>query len=278
MFAETNIRIDLLRCGHGGVEAARDGWIHVKTVPFCIFAQATLGRYALAVEGERFELAEGEAFLVPANLKLEIAHHVNPGQGRMDFRWMHFRFSLFSTLDLGEILDMPRRLDAATSAKVGDLAAAIAGLQDERSLTASLKRSELAYAAFGIVAALSPPKENFLARRKHLDAMLNVLKHIKSHLGRKMSVRELAAAARMSRAGFHAHFTGLTGCPPQQYILRERLALAAERLVATELSLEEIADSLGFKSPFHFSRRFRTQFGVPPGQYRERYRPDAYGI
>lgn len=277
MFTESNIRVELLQGGRGALEVERDGWLHVKTVPCCIFAQATLGRYELLVQGERHLLAEGEAFLVPANLKLEITHHVNPDRGRMEFRWLHFRFSLFGALDFGDILDMPRRLDAATSDRIGGFAESILALGDDGSLAAVLKRLELGHAAFGVIAAISPLKTEFLERQTHLDALVEVLGYIKGHLHRKLGVEELAAKAHMSRSGFHAHFVGLLGCSPQRYVLRERLELAAGRLLSTGEPLGEIAAGLGFQSQFHFSRCFKRRYGVPPARFRERFQTDAYG-
>jgi len=277
MFTESNIKVELLQCGRGSLGVAQDGWLHVKTVPYCVFAQATLGNYELVAKGERHLLAEGEAFLVPANLKLEITHHVNPGRGSMEFRWLHFRFSLFGALDFGEILDMPRRVEVATADRVGQLAESIFALREETSLAAALKRLELGHAALGVIASISPLKRDFLERQTHLARMVEVLGYVKGHLHRKLSVGELAARAHMSRSGFHAHFVGLTGCSPQRYVLRERLELAAGRLLSTALPLGEIAAGLGFQSQFHFSRCFKRQYGVPPASFRERFQADAYG-
>jgi AraC-like DNA-binding protein len=48
---------------------------------------------------------------------------------------------------------------------------------------------------------------------------------------------------------------------------------AAERLLAPDSSVKQVADFLGFDDRFHFSRVFKRVIGISPGQYaRENYR------
>jgi AraC-like DNA-binding protein len=47
-----------------------------------------------------------------------------------------------------------------------------------------------------------------------------------------------------------------------------RLERAASLLVRSNLSVKEIADAVGFASPYHFSAKFRKVYGVSPRYYR----------
>jgi AraC family transcriptional regulator of arabinose operon len=45
---------------------------------------------------------------------------------------------------------------------------------------------------------------------------------------------------------------------------------AATLLEATDLDIGQVAAASGFVSPFHFSRVFRREYGLPPRDYRAR--------
>jgi transcriptional regulator GlxA family with amidase domain len=47
-----------------------------------------------------------------------------------------------------------------------------------------------------------------------------------------------------------------------------RLARAATLLQRSNLTVGAVATACGFANPFHFSRRFRATYGVPPRTYR----------
>jgi len=48
------------------------------------------------------------------------------------------------------------------------------------------------------------------------------------------------------------------------------IGVAKDRIFDTSLSVSEIAYSLGFKYPQHFSRLFKQKVGVTPNEYRMR--------
>lgn len=61
-----------------------------------------------------------------------------------------------------------------------------------------------------------------------------------------------------------------TGRTAQSYIQDKIIALAKQRLLSTNQSVSEIAYSLGFQYPQHFSRLFKREVGCTPGEYRNK--------
>ena len=59
-----------------------------------------------------------------------------------------------------------------------------------------------------------------------------------------------------------------TGRNAKEYIQSKIIELAKERLLAQSKSISEIAYSLGFQYPQHFTRLFRNIVGISPKQYR----------
>jgi AraC-like DNA-binding protein len=93
---------------------------------------------------------------------------------------------------------------------------------------------------------------------------------IDRHPAALWTVQRLASEARLSPYHFLRTFAHLTGVTPHQYLLRARLRHAAVRLVHDAGSVLDIALDSGFGDLSNFTRAFRTEFGVSPGQYRRR--------
>jgi len=82
------------------------------------------------------------------------------------------------------------------------------------------------------------------------------------------SMKKLAASLGLSTAYFHRMFREHTGLSPYQYHLQLRIERAKHMLRGTSLSIKEIANSLAFESPFHFSNVFKRKTGLSPSQWR----------
>lgn len=79
---------------------------------------------------------------------------------------------------------------------------------------------------------------------------------------------ELAAAAHLSAAQFRRVFRAVTGQAPKSYYDGLRLQHARQLLQLQRRSVKDVAATLGYSSPFHFSRAFRPRFGLPPSRVR----------
>jgi len=63
-----------------------------------------------------------------------------------------------------------------------------------------------------------------------------------------------------------------TGIGIREYAKRKRLAVAADKLKNTTISIKEIAADLGYKSQTDLSRQFKQQFCLNPTEFRIAYR------
>jgi two-component system response regulator YesN len=78
---------------------------------------------------------------------------------------------------------------------------------------------------------------------------------------------EVAQSLRLNPQYFSRLFHQRMGRPVGKYIAQRKMDLARERLCTTNLSLKEIAHSLGFHDPLYFSRVFRRVIGCSPREY-----------
>ncbi|MBA2933581.1 AraC family transcriptional regulator [Sphingomonas sp. CGMCC 1.13654] len=83
---------------------------------------------------------------------------------------------------------------------------------------------------------------------------------------RRWTVASLALEAGMSRSSFAARFVQLVGDGPIEYLTRWRMILAGRRLTRGE-PLDNVAYSLGYKSPSAFRAAFKRTTGRTPRHY-----------
>ena len=79
-----------------------------------------------------------------------------------------------------------------------------------------------------------------------------------------ISLDELAYLSGRSLSSFKREFQDIYGEPPARWIREKRLSKAHEMLQSSSLSVADIAYSLGFENPTHFSRIFKQQYGSSP--------------
>ncbi|WP_262706102.1 MULTISPECIES: AraC family transcriptional regulator [Streptomyces] len=82
------------------------------------------------------------------------------------------------------------------------------------------------------------------------------------------TVAELAATTGVSRAAFARRFTALVGEPPMTYLTNWRIALAAELLRDTDLTVDAIARRVGYSGAFALSVAFKRVRGSRPSDHR----------
>jgi AraC family transcriptional regulator, alkane utilization regulator len=87
--------------------------------------------------------------------------------------------------------------------------------------------------------------------------------------GRAWTVDELARESALSRSALAERFAALVGEPPMQYLMRWRLALAAQALRSGGDAVARVAERSGYESEAAFSRAFKREFGMPPAAWRK---------
>jgi AraC-like DNA-binding protein len=95
-----------------------------------------------------------------------------------------------------------------------------------------------------------------------------VREFVNAHLDDALSLGDLAAVAGLSRMHFAAQFRAATGYSPHEYLLYQRIESAKSMLSGTDMSLAEVALSVGFQTQPHFSTVFKRHTGESPARWR----------
>lgn len=95
--------------------------------------------------------------------------------------------------------------------------------------------------------------------------------YVREHIGEKITVEDLCKLVSLNRYELYSLFKQYFNESPHSYINKQRLLVAQELLVTTDMTIQEISDHLGFWRGDAFSCFFKEKMkmGVTPLQYRK---------
>jgi len=93
---------------------------------------------------------------------------------------------------------------------------------------------------------------------------------IHARLAEPLTIEDLGHAAGLSPSRFAHLFTEQMGVSPLQYVEKIRIDRARDLLALTSRPIAELAEEVGFPSPYYFSRRFSKTTGLCPRDYRRK--------
>ena len=133
------------------------------------------------------------------------------------------------------------------------------------------RTDSLAESVVALLVSVGEPNRSALrsARAAHLE---HVKAFIRLHLeNQDLTPRTVADGNRISLRYLHGIFEG-EGTTVNQYLILQRLQLAQRvlgRPSSSKRKITDVANSCGFQSATHFSRRFKEAFGMTPEEFRE---------
>lgn len=250
-----------------GYEQRRDevySWDGTKRggAPFLVIQHTTMGEGRLDYAGTQHRLTPGRTMLVT----MPHAHrYFLERGGHWEYFWLllNGREALRLALEIlgtaGPVLSLrPEQVDQL--ARIALTAMTLGAPTPGRvSVLAYDAMATLHDAVFG----LRPPPSTTLPA-----GIDRVISYIEDNLGQPLQVERLAAVANMSRAHFVRVFTSATTLAPSDFVMARRMDRAERLLLATELSVTEIAAMVGFANGNYLSKVFKRKRLVTPLAFR----------
>lgn len=119
---------------------------------------------------------------------------------------------------------------------------------------------------------LTAIEQKQLIEDRHVWTISDVVLHIREEMDRSFSLEELSTRCNLNPSYFSRLFKQETGIPLFEFINRVRIEKACTMLSRTEVSVLDIAYSVGYNNVSHFNRYFRRLKEMSPMDYRRRYR------
>jgi transcriptional regulator GlxA family with amidase domain len=105
-------------------------------------------------------------------------------------------------------------------------------------------------------------------RIRYRSRLTKAVSHVENHLGRRISLQEVADAACMEKTAFSKFFRRATGQKFRDFLQNLRIEKAIGEMTSSDISLTEIAFNVGFESLASFERAFRKFKSMTPSSYR----------
>ena len=110
----------------------------------------------------------------------------------------------------------------------------------------------------------SPMPDRNLARQ-----LAETRRYMEENLDEPLTIPALSRRACLSATTFKEEFRRMYGLPVHTWLRQRRMERAAELLHTSGLSLETVAQAVGYSSVSQFAATFRRYYGVTPGKYRK---------
>jgi AraC family transcriptional regulator len=93
--------------------------------------------------------------------------------------------------------------------------------------------------------------------------------YINENLADPLSLKQIAAVAKMSPFYFARLFKQATGTTPNQYVTHRRMERAKQVLIEQDLNIAEVSQKVGIQSQSHFNKLFREYTGLTPKAFKD---------
>ncbi|MFK7693407.1 AraC family transcriptional regulator [Paenibacillus sp. HJGM_3] len=225
------------------------------------------GRGTFQCRGKQYSVEAGQSFVIFPG---ELIRYDSDAQEPWKYRWIAFKGTMASQLlsELGLSPEHPvaqpgepRRTSAQLHRLEQTLARADAGCDLEsggllRLVLSGYVRQERAPVAAG--RAVHNPSDELVER---------AIRWLTLQYAQPVSIQHLAQSLGYHRTHLTKLFKQATGQSPMQYLLKIRMD-RAKVLLLDDLTVEQVASSVGFADSLYFSKQFKRWHGCTPSEYR----------
>ncbi|MDN8587175.1 AraC family transcriptional regulator [Chryseobacterium mucoviscidosis] len=233
--------------------------------PLLLFQYTTSGEGVFESKGEIHRVTTGQAFLAEIPGPHRYYYH-SKSKEPWEFLFLLFRPNLILPhwqkylREAGEVPYLP--IDGAPVRLLRMIVAdAAAG-----RITDPLIASSCVYQFMTELVRLQ--KTNLRNRENWSENIQRAAEFIEQNYSRMISMDQLSEHVSLSKYHFIRRFSSSMGLTPGAYLTRIRIEKAMELLRGTPLSVESIAERVGYSSGSYFIKAFRNLTGLTPGEFR----------
>ena len=102
-----------------------------------------------------------------------------------------------------------------------------------------------------------------------IHTITHVKEYMQTHLDEKITINSLCEKFHISATTLKSTFRNIYGQPIHQWLQTQRMKHASKLLYQTNMTVLQIAQSVGYDGVSQFNVIFKRYYGVTPGQYRK---------
>lgn len=247
-------------CGH--LFCTREYYIKRNYFPRLLLIYVCSGTFHLKLEAQEYHASDGQVLLFDCTKP----HHYYATDA-LEFYYLHFdgaqahELCRYINSTSGIVIDSPNNIKVRN--ELHDLVQFYENNNSESILASSGR-------IYRILTLLDNPVIS-PQLQKHGDAINEAVRHIRSNVGKKITLHELAELCGLSDYYFSHIFKEITGFSPSNFITFSRIDQAKSLLANSSMTLPQIAKQVGYTNSSNLIVQFTSRVGCTPQEFRAQH-------
>ena len=213
--------------------------------------------------GEEYTVKEGDMFLIaPA----EVVQYTAAADDPWEYYWVGFNGA-----DAHRMVTMAGFLPEMPVLHTADAEATKSALMQIYQSRGNTPAADVEMAGYLqlFLALLIRQQDEIPAAAGNRTYLAQALRFIQHNYANAVGVSDIADFVGISRSQLYRAFQTEFGQSPHEYLQKYRITEACALLRRGELTVAEVAGSVGFNDPLYFSRVFKSIKGTTPSEYQK---------
>ena len=251
----SRIQLQVITFGHAKLDESLRR--EAGNCPFSRMYLVLRGSMVIETKEERWELKEGEAYLIPAGARIEYVC-----EKEVEYLFFHIKWCSFDGLDILRRCSLP----VCSLGTVDWMQAALFVLKKESQdpLDGIWLKSEIDRLILRCVERYDID----VTEPKYSGCTERAIAFIRKNLSMELNVDQIAEAALVARSTITRYFRNEVDHSITEYMYELIWAEACRLLSNSKTSVMQISETLGFSEQGFFSHQFIERFKIRPGKFR----------
>lgn len=262
---------DFSLCFCGIAECYRNHGFGPAVRPNYIIHYITSGKGIYRVGDRKYELREGQGFLIEPEV---LTYYKADEEDPWSYIWIGFSGDMAE--EYLERIGLNSNHLTFQCSKKNELNSIVGEMLKHKtiSVTDQFKLQSLLYDFFSILgedAHIDP-----LTREAEDNAYIQeAIAFVRNHYFLGITVQDIANHICVNRSYLYKLFEENLQMSPKDFLTQFRISRSKEILAGSELSIESVAMSCGYKDALVYSKAFKKQMGLPPSMYRRVHKKEV---
>lgn len=226
-----------------------------------IFIYCTEGKGVIQVKGQEFVLQSGEAFCIP---KGQAHLYYSLEEDPWSILWVHFKGEDTKYYPLDECRLIRFDSDNATNRMLFLFELLFKVLDGNYTLGNFIYISQV----LSLLLAETYDREKRNTTLVHNKHVTDVVKYMSQHLAEDLTLGSIAKEFELSKSYLNVIFQKYTQHTPIDFYNKLKIKEACKMLRSKNAYVYEVAQAMGYKDQYYFSRIFKKIVGITPSEYK----------
>lgn len=227
-----------------------------------IFFYCTKGKGIISVDGKNYTLKQNEAFCIPSN---KSHFYYACDDDPWSILWMHFKGEDTKYFPLDDCNIIHFNSEYATNRMFFLFDLLFRVLEGHYCLGNFIYISQV----LSLILAETYYREKHQSVSLQNRQITHIIRFMYKNLDKNFSLQEILSEFNCSKSYLNSIFQKYTQSAPMEFYTNIKMQEACKMLRSTDLLIYEIAQKLGYKDPYYFSRLFKKIIGSSPASYRK---------